>query len=154
MKLFGFGAVLVAAIGITVPAGAVGYDKSNPSSTGCNTKGLVDETRTTVTFGAWNVRLRRSTGCNTAWAVVTRTDGKKCSSQATCASVKITRQKSDGTTATASRKQAKGTTSQFSLQFGAVAGARYTASASTTGGAKIGSSRTLRANANGTWSLV
>jgi hypothetical protein len=147
-------AVVSAAVLGSTAAGAVGYDRSNPTSTGCNTKGQVDETRTAGTFGAWNVRIRRSTGCNTAWALVSRTDGKKCNVSTNCAKVKITRVKTDGTSVSSTRRQASGTVAQYSLQFGAVVGARYTASATTVGGAKIGSSKTLRYNADGTWSLV
>jgi hypothetical protein len=154
MKAVVFGAALVGVVGLAAPVGAVAYDKTNPVSTGCNKQGQVDETRTLRTFGAWNVRIRRSTGCKTAWGVVTRTDGKKCSSQSTCGRIKITRVQADGTKISAARNQVSGTTSQYSLQFGAVVGARYTASATTTGGAKIGSSATLRYNADGTWSLV
>jgi len=148
-------ALVVSALGVAAPAGAVGYDLSNPVSTGCATKGLVDETRTTKTYGAWTIRLRRSTGCGTTWAVVTRTDGRKCgASGAYCAKVRITRVKTDGTKTTTVRKQAAGTTSQYSLQLVAVAGARYTGTATTYGGKKIGDSLTLRYNADGSWSLV
>jgi hypothetical protein len=154
-KAVAIGAVILAA-GTAIPAGAATYDATNPVSTGCSTKGQVDETRTLVTFGAWNVRLRRSTGCNTAWGVVTRTDGKKCnaSTGANCAKIKITRVTATGTIKSSSRKQASGTLSQYSLQLGAIVGAKYTASATTFGGAKIGSSKTLRYNADGSWSLV
>ena len=106
------------------PAGAVGYDRTNPVSNGCSTKGLVEETRTSRTFGAWSVRLRRSTVCGTAWALITRTDGKKCgASGANCATATLTRIKSDGTKSRSTRKQVAGTTSQYSLQFVAVVGA-------------------------------
>jgi hypothetical protein len=146
---------LVTAFATAVPAGAVGYDRTNPVSDGCSTKGLVDETRTARTFGTWTVRLRRSTVCGTAWAVITRTDGKKCgASGANCATAALTRIKVDGTKSRSTRKQVAGTTSQYSLQFVAVVGARYTGTVATYGGKKIGDSAVLRYNADGSWSLV
>ncbi len=148
-------ALAVTVLGTAVPAGAVGYDRTNPVSNGCSTKGLVEETRTSHTFGAWSVRLRRSTVCGTAWALITRTDGKKCgASGANCATATLTRVKADGTKSRSTRKQVAGTTSQYSLQFIAVVGAKYTGTVATYGGKKIGDSATLRYNADGSWSLV
>jgi len=155
IKVMVTSALAVTALATAVPAGAVGYDRSNPTSTGCATKGLVDETRTSKTYGAWTIRLRRSTGCNTAWALVSRTDGKKCgASGANCAKATLTRTKADGTKSRSTRKQVAGTTSQYSLQFIGVAGATYVGTAATYGGKKIGDSLTLRYNSNGTWSLA
>jgi Protein of unknown function (DUF2690) len=148
-------ALVVTALGTALPAGATGYDRSNPVSTGCSTKGLVDETRTAHTFGAWTIRIRRSTVCGTAWAIVTRTDGKKCAAKGVnCAKATITRIKADGTKVVTTVRQVAGTTSQNSRQLIGVAGARYTGTVSTAGGKKLGDSATLRYNADGSWTLA
>jgi hypothetical protein len=147
-------AAVVVVVGTPTLAGAAGYDASSPVSTGCGKRGLVDETRTIRTYGVWNVRLRRSTDCKTVWAVVTRTDGKKCRLAATCAKVRLTRIKANGTKSVTTRRQVSGTTSQYSLQYDALVGAQYTGTLMKVGGAIIGNSATLRMNADGSFSVV
>jgi hypothetical protein len=149
------GLVAVAAAWNPTAAGAAGYDKTNPQSTGCANQGLVEVTGGARTYGVWTVKLRRSTGCNTVWAVVTRNDGKRCRSGGTyCAKVRVTRTLSDGTkAATGFRRTPVGTNSTFSNQLNGVVGARYVGSAATISGNKIGDTATLTANANGTWTV-
>ena len=81
--------------------GAAGYDFSNPSST----------------------------GCNTVWAHITRTDTKRClTSGQYCAKIRVTRVLSNGTNRSV-----------------------FTANAVTVGGRAIGVSGHLSVDANGNW---
>ena len=145
--------VLATTLGAAATAGAVAYDRSNPVSTGCSKSGYVNETRTARTYGPWSVRIVRSTGCRTAWGLVNRTDGKACRPPTNCTRIKIVRQAINGTKAISSRKQVNGTGSQISLQYGALAGARWTATVYTYGGTRLGDSAVLVSNADGSWSL-
>jgi hypothetical protein len=151
----GWAAAVVAA-GVALagtPAGAAPYDGSNPSSTGCITNGVVEAPSTVKVVGAWEVRIRRSTGCNTAWGVVRRTDGKRCKAGGQyCAKVRITRVRSTGVkNATNWRKMTGGTSSQYSLQLGNVASSTYTATAATFGGKQLAVSGPLTVDAAGNW---
>lgn len=128
-------------------AGAVGYDNSNPSSTGCVNKGQIGVSGSAKSYlGVWTVELRRSTGCNTVWARIVRTDGKKCRSGGQyCARIQIQRVKSDGTkTLTTWRPQPVGTTRTASLQLDVIAGATYTGRSTTKSGNAIGNTAAIR----------
>ncbi|MGZ6950804.1 MAG: hypothetical protein ACXVJX_01725 [Acidimicrobiia bacterium] len=135
-------------------AAAAGYDFSNPTSTGCTKKGQVDVPATVRTYGPWQIRLKRSTGCNTVWARITRTDTKKCGANGVnCAMVRITRDRVGGTrTATAWRRTPRGTKAVLSLQLSGLPSSAYSATFSTFGGTPLGTSGTLRSDANGDWS--
>lgn len=137
----------VAAVVLSVmPVGAASYNLTNPVSTGCVNKGASVVTSTTRTYlGVWSIDLRRSTGCNTVWAKVTRTDGKRCrTGGANCAQIKLTRVRPDGvTTATAWRKMPDGTNGVYSLQLVASSRAKFVGTATTFAGTKIGDTGTL-----------
>ena len=120
------GALALAALVPTMTtAGAAGYDNSNPTSTGCVNKGQVGVAGSAKSYlGVWTVELRRSTGCNTIWARVQRTDGRTCRIGGKyCAQIRLIRVRSDGTkTQTATRRMQDGTLGTYSLQLNAVAG--------------------------------
>ena len=105
--------------------GAAGYDFSNPSST----------------------------GCNTVWAHITRTDTKRClTSGQYCAKIRVTRVLNNGTkTATALRAMPHGTKAVLSFQLNGTNGSVFTANAATVGGRAIGASGHLSVDANGNW---
>lgn len=139
--------VLAALVPTMTTAGAVGYDNSNPSSTGCVNKGQVAVAGSAKSYlGVWTIELRRSTGCNTVWARIIRTDGKRCRAGGQyCARIQVQRVKSDGTkTQTTWRTQPGGTARAASLQLDVVAGATYTGRSSTVGGATIGNTAAIR----------
>lgn len=144
-------AVVMAPTGAAV--GAAGYDNSNPSSTGCVTKGPLTYPATTRTYGIWSISLRRSTGYNTVWAYITRTDTKKCQiSGQYCARIRITRVLSNGTkTLTALRTMPHGTKAVVSLQLNGTNGSVFTGNAATVSGRAIGASGHLSVDANGSW---
>ena len=150
----------VATVALLVPlgsaVGAAGYDLSNPSSTKCVSKGLVEYPVTTRTYGVWQIRLRRSTGCNTVWAVATRTDTKKCQSGGKyCAKIRITRVRSDGTKlATAWRKTPVGSKSVYSLQLTGLNSSVFLGDLATFGGTKIGTAGVISISASGGWTAV
>jgi hypothetical protein len=129
------------------PVGAAGYDNSNPSSTGCVNKGQVAVSGSAKSYlGVWTVELRRSTGCNTVWARVIRTDGKKCrSSGQYCARIQLQRVRADGTVAKTNwRRQPNGTTRHVSFQFDVLTGATYTGTITNAGGTKIGATAAVK----------
>ncbi len=151
-RVFVFSITLVAAVALAVPASAaVRYDLSNPSSTGCVSKGPVQYTKTVRTYGVWSLRLRSSTGCSTVWAYLTRTDTLRCKDGgANCGQVRLTRTLGNGTkTATAWRKTPGGTKAVLSLQLNLLSNAKYVATATTTAGAAIGASGTISVDAKG-----
>ncbi len=133
--------------------GAAGYDNSNPASTGCVTKGPLTYPATTRTYGIWSISLRRSTGCNTVWAHITRTDTKRClTSGQYCARIRVTRVLSNGTkTLTTIRTMPHGTKAVLSFQLNGTKGSVFTGNASTTSGRAIGASGRLAVDANGNW---
>ena len=141
------------AVPLGSPAGAAGYDFSNPSSTGCVTKGMLEVPATARTFGAFTIRLRRSTGCNTVWALVKRTDTKKCmQSGLNCAKVRLTRVLANGTkSATAWRKMPDGAKGVLSFQLIGLRSSAFTGTFATFGGKYLGASGTLKVDQNGTW---
>ena len=145
--------ISVAAAGASAGA-AVGYDLSNPSSTGCASKGVVQYPATARAYGPFSIRLRRSTTCNTVWAHITRTDTKRCQAGGlNCAQIRLTRTLGNGTkTATGWRKMAGGTKAVLSLQLNGMNDAKYVANASTFGGTTIGASGTISVDRNGNWS--
>ncbi len=145
-------ASLVACLALAAPANAaVGYDLSNPSSTGCVKKGQVQYPNTVRTYGVWSIRLRSSTGCGTVWAFLTRTDTKRCQTGgANCGQVRLTRTLSNGNkTVTGWRKTPGGTKSVLSLQLNLLHSAKYVANASTVAGKAIGASGTISVDRNG-----
>lgn len=145
-------AALVACVALAAPANAaVGYDLSNPTSTGCASKGPVQYAKTVRTYGVWTVRLRSSTGCSTVWAYLTRTDTKRClAGGVNCGQVRLTRTLGNGTkTVTAWRKTPGGTKAVLSLQLNLLHDAKYVANASTVGGKTIGASGTISVDRNG-----
>lgn len=133
--------------------GAAGYDFSNPSSTGCVTRGPLTYPATTRAYGVWSISLRRSTGCNTVWAHITRTDTKRClTSGQYCAKIRVTRVLNNGTkTATALRAMPHGTKAVLSFQLNGTNRSVFTANAATVGGRAIGASGHLSVDANGNW---
>ena len=146
-------AVLTFGVGAAVGAG---FDNSSPSSTGCVKKGPVEHAGTSRTFGPWQIRLRRSTGCNTVWAVVTRIDGKRCKEGGVnCAQVRVTRVLGTGTRVTTpGRRQPDGTKAVASLQLVGKAPALFLARFSTFSGKNLGTSGTLSVDAAGKWTAA
>lgn len=140
--------------GLIAPAGAIAGDGSNPVSTGCSKNGLVEYPVTARTYGPWEVKLRRSSGCGTIWAYVTRLDGLACKTGGTnCVRARVTRTRSDGVkTATQWRKQVVGTRAAFSFQLIGLNGSSTTADISTFSGRNLGTAGTIRVSASGVWS--
>lgn len=157
LSLFVVGAIsLGGVLGGAETAGGAGYDFSNPSSTNCMKKGKVEYAASVRVTDVWKARLRRSTGCNTVWGVVNRTDTKKCQGGGkNCARVRITRQRADGVkTTTAWRKMPVGSKNVYSFQLDGQPGSAYWADFSTFGGKYLGSSGFLISDAQGNWSAA